>query len=327
MYEQEHLIATDAARDAARLCLNVRQEILADQDAMSKAGREPVTIADFGAQAVILRAIATHFPDDGVVAEERASDFMRVAGELQQRRVVEQVSRVISSPATLSNIAQWLEFGRGRSPQRVWAIDPIDGTKGFLRGDQFAIAIALLVEGNLALGILACPLLPYDPSQSLQGGVVAVAVRYQGSLLQSLQTGRQRPLRASTDPEIAAARVVESVEAGHTDHHFSADILSAAGVGGTAVRMDSQAKYVAVADGMAEIYIRHSPSQDYAEKIWDHAAGALIVAEAGGRVTDLNGKPLDFTRGDRLSENHGVLATNSLIHDKLLGAIRNHPSA
>ena len=86
--------------------------------------------------------------------------------------------------------------------------------------------------------------------------------------------------------------------------------------------MDSQAKYAAVADGRAEIYIRHSQGKDYVEKIWDHAAGVLMLREAGGTVTDLNGKPLDFSRGGRLSENHGVLATNGYLHEKLLDAVR-----
>ncbi len=72
--------------------------------------------------------------------------------------------------------------------------------------------------------------------------------------------------------------------------------------GGEIVRIDSQAKYVVVADGRAEIYIRHSGNVDYREKVWDHAAGYLIVQEAGGRVTDLDGLPLDFSHGLRLKE-------------------------
>ena len=86
--------------------------------------------------------------------------------------------------------------------------------------------------------------------------------------------------------------------------------------------MDSQAKYAAVADGRAEIYIRYSRSPEYREKVWDHAAGVLIVQEAGGRVTDLFGAPLDFSLGERLANNVGILATNGVFHDALLEAIK-----
>lgn len=323
-YEQECQTATDAARDAARLCLNVRREMAVKPDSMIKAGREPVTVADFGAQAIILRAIAQRFPDDCVVAEERASDFAEVAIESQQRQVAEHVSQILARTVSPHEVAEWLEFGRGRSGKRVWAVDPIDGTKGFLRGDQFAIAIALLVKGQAAVGVLACPLFPFESTQPTQEGSMAVAVWNEGSHLQSLANDRQRPLRASTNPEIGAARVVESVETGHSNHRFSSDILASAGVGGNPVRIDSQAKYMAVADGRAEIYMRHSPTENYAEKIWDHAAGSLVVSEAGGRVTDLDGKPLDFSSGEHLSGNRGVLATNKLVHDRLLETIRSY---
>jgi 3'(2'), 5'-bisphosphate nucleotidase len=61
---------------------------------------------------------------------------------------------------------------------------------------------------------------------------------------------------------------------------------------------------------------------DYREKIWDQAAGSLIVEEAGGWVTDLDGKPLDFTAGRTLADNRGILATNGHLHPAALEALR-----
>jgi 3'(2'), 5'-bisphosphate nucleotidase len=86
------------------------------------------------------------------------------------------------------------------------------------------------------------------------------------------------------------------------------------------VRMDSQTKYAILAAGGGEVIIRLlSPDRlDYREKIWDQAAGSIILEEAGGRLTDLSGKPLDFTQGRTLKENRGVLATNGLLHEKVL---------
>lgn len=322
-YTEELDLARAAARSAARLCVAVQQEMLGSPERMEKAGREPVTIADYGAQALILKEIRAHFPSDGAFAEERAADFASVASDSQRDAVLRHVGQVAGAAVTAQDVQTWLDFGRGQRSQRVWAVDPIDGTKGFLRNEQFAIAIALLVDGQLAVAALACPSLPFAPSdETAAPGVVAWAVRGEGATLESLSGDASHPLRVSSVADAAAARVVESVESGHTDHDFSAGVLASLGVGGGSVRMDSQAKYAAVADGRAEIYIRHSQGSDYREKVWDHAAGALVVYEAGGRVTDLHGHPLDFSAGERLANNHGILGTNGPLHDRILEAIR-----
>ncbi|MCC6904275.1 MAG: inositol monophosphatase family protein, partial [Anaerolineae bacterium] len=205
----------------------------------------------------------------------------------------------------------------------AWAVDPIDGTKGFIRGDQFAIAIGLIVDGEAVVSALACPLLSLDvdnPAGSV--GIVATAARGQGATIEPLDGGNPRPLYVSMEDYPPRVRVVESVESGHTDHSFTAAVLGRAGVGGAPLRMDSQAKYAAVADGRAEIYIRTVTNEARHEKIWDHAGGVLLVEEAGGRVTDLDGKPVDFSCGAELAANRGILATNGLIHETLLGALR-----
>jgi 3'(2'), 5'-bisphosphate nucleotidase len=87
--------------------------------------------------------------------------------------------------------------------------------------------------------------------------------------------------------------------------------------------MDSQAKYGAVARGDAALYLR-LPSEkypNYREKIWDHAAGSLIIEEAGGRVTDMNGQLLDFTSDFKMHHNRGVVASNGTIHESVLEAL------
>jgi 3'(2'), 5'-bisphosphate nucleotidase len=94
------------------------------------------------------------------------------------------------------------------------------------------------------------------------------------------------------------------------------------GITADPVRIDSQAKYAIVAKGNAEIYLRlPRPGTDYTERIWDHAAGALAVTAAGGTVTDMYGRPLDFTHGPLLKENTGVVATNGPVHDDVVAAL------
>jgi 3'(2'), 5'-bisphosphate nucleotidase len=119
---------------------------------------------------------------------------------------------------------------------------------------------------------------------------------------------------------LAESRLAESFESAHTNQGLSARLKSQLGIAAEPVRMDSQAKYAAVASGQAEIYLRspNERSPDYREWVWDHAAGALVVEEAGGRVTDVYGRPLDWSHGRRLAQTVGVLATNGLLHDQVL---------
>jgi 3'(2'), 5'-bisphosphate nucleotidase len=319
-YEKEREVAQEAARRAGLLCVAVRNEMLDSPEKMEKAGKEPVTIADYGAQAIVLRTIQKHFPQDTSLAEEWGDEFIALSTEEQRANVLRHVGQAAGQNCTLEEVRGWLDFGRGGSGERIWVVDPIDGTKGFLRGDQFAVAVALLVNGEPVVGALACPLLPVDPAQpDEERGVVATAIRGQGAVLEALSGVSERPMHVSA-AQAATARAVESIE--HSDHSFSADVFREAGLGGQLVRMDSQAKYLAVADGRAEVYLRQSRSEDYREKVWDHAAGVLIVEEAGGRVTDLSGKPLEFTHGATLAENQGILATNGTLHEELRAAIQ-----
>jgi 3'(2'), 5'-bisphosphate nucleotidase len=117
---------------------------------------------------------------------------------------------------------------------------------------------------------------------------------------------------------------MRSFEAGHTNVSQIDEFAAALGIQAEPVRMDSQAKYAVLAAGGGELILRLlSPkAPDYKEKIWDQAAGALIVEEAGGRVSDLHGKALDFTAGRTLKHNRGILVSNGWLHEPALAALR-----
>ena len=126
-------------------------------------------------------------------------------------------------------------------------------------------------------------------------------------------------MSAADDP--AGVRFCESVESGHSAHGDAAEVAARLGITAAPLRMDSQAKYAVVARGEAEIYLRLPTRADYREKIWDHAAGALIVAEAGGVVTDIHGRPLEFHHGRELVANRGVIVSNGRLHARVIRAI------
>lgn len=307
-------VARDAARDAARLCLSVMET--AGLGSMAKAGDEPVTIADYGSQAVVLRRIATAFPDDRIVAEEASGHLIEEAGEQGTAHLLTLVDSVTGGSEPLETVCEWIDH-KGGDGRRSWAIDPIDGTKGFLRGDHFAVAIGILEDDEVAGGVLACPRLESDGWL----GALVWAGRGLGAHVEPIECGDTRPVAVSMVDTTAGARILGSVESAHGDPALVEAVIAEAGLGGGWVRLDSQVKYAAIADGAAEVYLRPRNRPDYRERVWDHAAGVAVVTAAGGRVTDLDGRPLDFSHGPRLQQNRGVLASNGLVHDDVLEAI------
>jgi len=309
------------------LCRQVQKEMLRPA-ALEKPDRSPVTVADYASQAIICKELADGFPGDPVVAEE-TSEGLRTP---EQARMLDQVvyfARATLPAATPDAVCNWIDHGGAEPGSRFWTLDPIDGTKGFLRGEQYAVALALIVDDYVQVGALACPNLPLDLSlPDGPRGVVFLAVRSQGAEMLLLDDAwSARPIGVASVGDPSAARFVESFESGHTDHAAHQALARTLGITQSSVRFDSQAKYGAVARGDAAIYLRlPSPrSPDYRERIWDHAAGALIVEEAGGRVTDALGAELDFSQGRRLEKNRGIVATNAHLHPAVMEAIGQLP--
>jgi len=315
--------ALAAVRTAAVICQAVQSTF--EPETLSKQDKSPVTIADFASQAVICRQIREAFPDDPIVAEEETSDLRapeQADFVTSLRTLIERAG--ISAPG--ESLLDWIDAGNhDGSARRFWTLDPIDGTKGFLRKEQFAISLALLENHSLQLAALACPNLSWNTMQ----GLLFYAVRGQGAWVVPLNDAQALPqqVHVSQVAQPAGAGVCESVESGHSAHDVSALILQQLGIQRAPLRMDSQAKYGAVASGLAEIYLRLPTRPGYSEKIWDHAGGVLVVEEAGGQVTDIHGRPLDFSQGRSLSRNQGVVVTNGLLHANVLAAVQSHYGA
>lgn len=316
---QEREVGLAAVRAAARLCEQVRQTMVkGGAQKLDKEDRSPVTVADFGAQALVCRRIRAVFPDDHIVGEEDSS-MLRLPEHAPQLEAVCRFVQEEEPDADATAVLKWIDEGHGEPSGRYWILDPIDGTKGFLRQDQYAIALALIEHGAVQWGFLACPVLQHGANT----GVIFVAQRGQGTLGYTLDGRETGPVHVSDIAEPVHARLAESVESAHTNRGLSAQLQEALGIGREPVRMDSQAKYSAVANGTAEIYLR-SPNPrtpDYRENIWDHAAGWLVVAESGGRVSDVYGRALDWSYGRRLEQNIGVVATNGRLHDMVIEAL------
>jgi 3'(2'), 5'-bisphosphate nucleotidase len=321
-YTREKWTAVEAITRAARLCIAVRAE-MAEAAFLQKNDKSPVTIADFGAQALVCHGLSEEFPHDVIVAEEDAAELRKRENAALLDQVTLYVRR-IQPNATRRNICDWIDAGSNNTARRFWTLDPIDGTKGFLRNDQYAIALALIEDGQVKLGALACPALPLDMDQPAgEIGVLFVAVRGEGAYMQPLAGGDLVPIQVAQKSNASSERFVESVEAAHGDQTSQQAIAQAVGITQAALRMDSQAKYASVARGDAALYLRlPAPnSPEYREKIWDHAAGSIIVEEAGGRVTDMRGAALDFGTSAKMNANRGVVVSNRVFHDAVIEAL------
>jgi 3'(2'), 5'-bisphosphate nucleotidase len=328
----EKKLAVECVRRAAELTESVR---LQNVSGLIKQDRSPVTIADFSSQALIARMLADEFPGDMLVAEENSSYLVKPEAGDSLRRVVGCVARFISG-AGERDVLEWIDRGRGDAlAPRFWTLDPVDGTKGFLRNDQYAVALSLVIEGRVVLSALAAPNLKNGLDRDIGGeGTLALAVRGEGFFVAPLKKNIPpdgpdfRPFKVSRQQDLFRARLLRSFENSHTDAPLMDRIASGLGIISPPILMDSLAKYIFLACGGAELLIRF-PTRDHRHDwIWDQAPGALLIEEAGGRVTDLTGKPLDFTRGVSLTANTGFVASNGWVHDAAIAGIgKEYPRA
>jgi 3'(2'), 5'-bisphosphate nucleotidase len=174
---------------------------------------------------------------------------------------------------------------------------------------------------------MGCPHLDASLSPDFDGpGSVVVAVRGEGAWSSAMGAREYRRLSVSDCDEPECVRMLRSYESAHTDAELTERIAQGIGVVHDPILMDSAAKYGLIAGGQGELILRLlSPAHpEYTEKIWDHAAGALIVEEAGGRITDLGGKTLDFGLGRGLVGNVGLLVSNGPLHDTILEIIARY---
>lgn len=314
-YEKELKIAVSAVRAASRVCRAVQADLVTAAT-LEKKDKSPVTVADFASQAVVCGALKAAFPDVPVVGEEDSKELREdAAAELRAKVAAHAGMSEADALDAIDHGGFAPGSGRDKSESTYWTLDPIDGTKGFLRGQQYAVALGLIEDGKVVLGVLGCP--------NLDDGLLMTAVRGQGAKRLSLEgegiDGQAVNVSGVSIP--ADANFCESVESGHSDQDASVKIAAALGITAEPYRIDSQCKYAAVARGDAAIYLRLPTRPGYREKIWDHAAGMIVVEEAGGTVTDVRGRALDFSLGRQLEDNRGIIATNGEFHERVVAAV------
>jgi len=322
-YEKEKKIAIHAVSEAAILLKKLQSDLIYDTS-IDKEDRSPVTIADYGVQAIIISELNKSFPNDLVIGEEDSS-LLRTDKNTEVKNKIVDFVRQIKPEMTGDRILNLIDKGdySGNRLGRQWVLDPVDGTKGFLRGDQYAVALALIEDAEVVLGILGCPNLPKNLSElDLDPGQLYYAVRGEGAYAKYAFSGPSEKIHVDDIDDASQSTFCESLEPGHSSHELSSLIANKLGVYKTPVRIDSQCKYAVVSRGEASIYLRLPIKPGYVEKTWDHAAGSIITEEAGGKVTDIYGDKLDFSIGRTLKRNKGIIVTNGIIHEEVLSKVK-----
>ena len=313
-----------------------------------KPDHSPVTLADMSIQALAGALLEKYLPEAVLVAEED-TDHLKAPGGAEDLEKVTASIRSFFPQATSGDICRWIQRGQDEPTRTFWTLDPIDGTKGFLRGGppsiskellkegearpfsqggQYVTALALIREGQVELAVIGCPELELQCHRTLGKGVGILAARGQGCWASSLNNMEDPKswvrLKVSPCQEINKARVLDSFDPEHKNSEKDRRIRAGLGIEPAPIVLDSMAKQVVLASGGAEIFFRTLPRKDpdHREKIWDVAAGALAIEEAGGRVTDLEGGELDFSAGLTLVKNPGLLATNGFLHGTVLQALQ-----
>lgn len=303
------------ALDAASMILKTAGHTVAKAN---KADWTPVTAADLGVQAALAGLLESAFPSDVLVAEESSTSLnARNAARLTSSTLA--AARLIHPTADLEQVTRWLDRGRGEPERRFWVLDPVDGTKGLLTGGQFAAVLGLIEDGAVVLGGLACPRFP----PGTVGGSFALAMRGRGAWTAPHADWPWARLVVSEESDPTKVRLLRSVASGRATSARLKALRRALGTRAAEVGMDSQVKYLALAAGAGELIVRLPRRQGaQRENIWDHACGVLLVEEAGGKCTDVDGRPLDFHSARQMERNLGVVASNGRLHEAALEALR-----
>ncbi len=325
----------EAARHAvvaASIVSRSVQDALDEVRAVTKDDKSPVTVADYACQAVVAYALRERLGDVVLVAEE-ASNFLRDEDHALLLDAVVAAAREVWDDASPELVLEAIDIGAGDTDHRAfWTLDPIDGTKGFLRNQQYAIALGYIEEGMPTIGVMGCPNLPIDMSEPLDErdphGCLYLAVKGEGVFETRCDTEKAEMTRLTrldheADHEIVVCGSVEAAHSNATDTDRILAWIEAQGLGtvGEPARLDSQCKYALVARGQADAYLRLPTRKGYVERIWDHAAGVCIANESGAFVTDIHGRALDFARGRGLEGNRGVVCAPPRVHGLMLRAI------
>ena len=265
LYERELQVALWLARDAGAAILDYYDGPLQVERKVGKDDySEPVTVADRASNELIVRGIRDAFPDDGILAEES------------------------------------IDTERRLGKRRVWMVDPLDGTKGFIaRSGDFAVQIGLAVDGLAVVGVV------YQPLPDL----LYSAASGRGTWIERAGFS---PERAEVSKESDIKRMRLAASRSHRSQRMDR-IIRTLGIEEEVLRDSVGVKVGLIIECQCDIYIHTSPLT----KQWDTCAPEVVLREAGGSFTDLFGGPMRYNSPEVQNLN-GIIASNGAAHESVI---------
>lgn len=260
-------MALDLAREAGAAIMKFYLGPLAIEQKYLSDDLEPVTVADRVANELIVEGVRRHFPDDGVLAEESIDTEHRL------------------------------------EKLRVWVVDPLDGTNGFIDGNgDFAVQVGLTVAGKPVLGVV------FQPATN----ILYRAIQGEGTWIEK---SGEPPTRAkvSNQTEVSLMRLAASRS--HRSPRMDR-VVKSFGVREEIRRGSVGIKVGLIIEQQSDLYI-HLSSRT---KQWDTCAPEVILKEAGGRITDLFGQPLRYNTLD-IQNRDGLVASNGVAHEAIINGL------
>ena len=258
-------VTTELARAAGAVLLrHYHSPFLVEQKVNALQEMEEVTAADREANDLIVQRLSEEFPDDGILAEESKDTERRL------------------------------------EKQRVWLIDPMDGTKNFVQRDgDFAVQIGLAISGESVLGAV------YQPVRDL----LYYAAKGSGAWIEG---GTANPERMSVSSKVNPREMILASSRSHRSPRMER-VVNLFGFKQEVRRGSVGVKIGLITEQQADVYLHLSPST----KQWDTCAPEIILHESGGRLTDLFGEPLRYN-GVRIDNRNGIVATNGAVHELVI---------
>jgi len=260
-FERELASAIELARLAGAEAARMQRGELGIE---MKPGDEPVTLADRRASELIVAGLAEAFPSDPIISEE-----------------------LPPAPGALG-------------APRFWLVDPIDGTKDFIRGeDGYSVMIGLVCDGVPTVGVVYQPVV-----DRLYYGTPAGAMLVAGGETRRLAVS---DVAAAADIRLVASKSHRSRDLDRVKQELG--IANELNIGSVGVKL------CVIAAGLRDLYVNPATRT----KAWDTCAPEAILVPAGGRLSDLFGNPIDYSR--ELAHRRGLVASNARVHDEVIGKL------
>ncbi len=304
-YNRELKFAIDIVRKASIITEWFRKKGI-ESFSFKKSDQSPVTLADFASQIYLISQLREFFQDDQIIAEEENIEFIDQKAENLIKQCFEELNLI-----DLEILKENIRY-HGKSSVRQWTIDPIDGTIGYQKGLSYAIGLGFMIESNPKICAIAIP------NYNEKALAIFSAEKNQGAQV-SFNKNVFKPIKVNLNEDIRNIRLCHSL---HYDQPWVLNFAQDIGIRNF-IQIDSMAKFCMVADGTADLYLK--PLDPEHSFTWDFLPGDLLVREAGGSVTDLNGEGLKFKERKCLWTKPGIIASNSRLQKNIIELIKRKP--